>query len=95
MEDFKNISLIVTENTEQTATAQIAVLVNHRRVDDRTVEASFAAVPAVIGRGGNLDEAVERLLERSLPLAFVERRDAEGGVAGKPAGRKKRRRAKA
>jgi hypothetical protein len=94
MEHFKNISLIVTENTEQTATAQIAVLVNHRWVDDRTVEASFAAVPAVIGRGGSLNEAVEHLLERSLPLAFVERRDVGGGASAKPAGRKKRRRAK-
>lgn len=94
MDQFMNIGLVVTENTPGTATAQIAVLVNHRRVDEATVEASFAAVPSVIGRGGDLNEAVERLLERSLPLAFVERRDAGGGTAAQPAGRKKRRRAK-
>lgn len=81
MSPFKHIGLIVTEKTEETATAQIAVVVNHRRIDAATVEANFSTSPSVVERGGSLEEAVARLLERALPGAWVER-SGDGAGAG-------------
>lgn len=74
MDDFRNIGLIVTENTATTATAQIAVLVNFRRAEGGGVEAHFDCEPGVVEQSGSLRQAVEVLLERRLPAAWVARR---------------------
>lgn len=42
MRFFNNMGLAVTENTTETATAQIALLVKHREVEGGRVEASLA-----------------------------------------------------
>ena len=78
---FENIGLIVTENTADTATAQVAVVVKHRRIDETTVEANFACAPGVVERGGSLQEAVRRLLERSLLTSAVAEGSRSNGGA--------------
>lgn len=74
MTDFRNIGLVVTGNTETTATAQIALLVNFGPAEGGGVEASLACAPGVSARGADLRGAVEALLEQTLPAELVERK---------------------
>lgn len=70
---YAHIGVIVTPNTKDSATVQIAATVRHRPAEGGGVEAAFDFAPDAAERGRDLDDAVSRLLGRHLPAGMAER----------------------